>query len=115
MAASPGNHILQLWVQQRFAPAERDRQRSEFGETVNTLQKNIRWNRVRVIVKLVAVGAREVAPANGYKVRQNGMLGRNQAPRKEFKFAGIGSEFARGSHPRHRAGSRSPALTPTRT
>ena len=115
MVASPRNDILELRMQQRLAPAKRDRRCSKLSETVNTLQKNIRWNRVGKIVKLVTVGAREVAASNGNKMRENGVLGREQPPRKEFRFAKRDSEFARGLHPHARADTRSRALTPTRT
>src|SRR6266571_6999844 len=115
MVASPRNNVFELRMQQRLASAKRDRCCSKVAESINTLQKNIRWNRVGKIVKLVTVGAREVAASNGNKMRENRVLGREQPPRKEFRFAKRDSEFARGLHPHARADTRSPALTPKKT
>jgi hypothetical protein len=115
MMASTCNNVFELRMQQRLASAKRDCCCSKVGESINTLQKNIRWNRVGKIVKLVTVGAREVAASNGNKMRENRVLGREQPPRKELRFAKRDSEFARGLHPRARADTRSPALTPKRT
>src|SRR5579862_696896 len=57
-------------MQQRFAATDRNYARPHFAEPVDSTEHFLGWNRVRNIVKLVAVSAGEIAPPGRNDVYQ---------------------------------------------
>src|SRR5579864_6132406 len=80
----PGNHpavadaaddVVKLGMKQRLAAADRNHGSAERREAVNAAEHLLQRHRLREIVEFVAIGAGEIAAADGNDVREKRMPG----------------------------------------
>src|SRR5438270_5195955 len=71
VTANPLNNSIQVWVQKGFATAYGNDGSSKFRKAIYAPQNIDGCNRFREIVVLVAVSARQVAPADRHDMRHN--------------------------------------------
>src|SRR5258708_34746404 len=85
-AANGGYDCVEIGEQQRFATGEREDVSAEVGQTVHAVDHDVGGDGRRVVVVLVAIGAGEIAAANGDDVRHDGMDGPHRAARDRTEF-----------------------------
>jgi hypothetical protein len=94
------NDPLEIRVEQGFATAQRDDARAELCESVDTPQHVWRGDWRRVIVVLVAVRARQIAPANRNQMSGNGLISGPERPDQHSHFTHTACGFSDAlSHP----------------
>jgi hypothetical protein len=74
------DHLVQLGMQQRLAPADGDHRRSQRSQPVHAPEQLPCGHGRREVVILVAVGAGKIAPAHGDQMHQQRVLLVQQAP-----------------------------------
>src|SRR5262245_12773267 len=87
MTANSLDQSFQLGVKQRLAAAEGDGQRPELGEPVYATRHLFNWHRFGRLVVFVAIGAGEIASANGDDLRQYRAIRRLQRRRDHPRLA----------------------------
>jgi len=70
-SSNVANQLVEFWVKQRLAAADRDHGRAQLGQAVHATQHGGERNRFGEVVIFVAVGTRQVAPTNGHDVRDD--------------------------------------------
>src|SRR5579864_7439752 len=87
-AANLANDQVQVGVQERLAAADSDDGSAQGGQSVDPLEHGLGGDGLGVVIVFVAVGAGKVAASHGNDVRQNGVVGREQALRNHAELAG---------------------------
>src|SRR6266568_1185008 len=103
------DNLVQLRVQQWFAPADGDDGSPHARQDIQAFLHLLHGHRLRKIVEFVAIRARQVASPRGDDVHQEGMLRRNQCFRNRAQFARARVEEAlRAPEPHLQRGLRFP-------
>ena len=87
VAADARDQQVEIGVQQGFAAGDGDDGGAERRQVIQPLVHGVHRDGLREIVKLVAVGAGQVAAAHGNDVRQDGMVGGGQPLGDHLEFA----------------------------
>ena len=87
VAADAANELVELGVQQGLAAADGDDRGAQAAEVVDALEHDFGVDRTGDVVVFVAVGAGEVAAADGDDVRHDGVAAMSGAPGEHSDLA----------------------------
>src|SRR5690349_11025819 len=80
MAPNVPNDLIELGMEQWFAPTDGDDRCTQFSESVHTAQHHCRGDRLGEIVVLVAIATGQIAAPHRNDMRDNGVVARMERP-----------------------------------
>jgi hypothetical protein len=98
MFPNPRDHLLEFRMHQRLTAAQRHGSCAELRKLIDATRQNVYRKRRGLIVVLVAVSARKIAPPDRDQVRKNGVVRRKEPLRKELELPEMAYDSPFDSH-----------------